>query len=112
MNKLLCLLTVLLGLTLVGCSSTQAPTSVQVAITIKDGRVTPNGEAVSVAKGGTVTITVTSDQADEIHVHGYDKSIKVTPGTPVQVQFVADQTGVFEVESHHLDKLIVKLTVR
>lgn len=112
MLRILTVLTVLLSLTLTGCSKTEAPNSVSIAITIKAGQVDPNGTSVSVAKGGTVTITVTSDADDEVHVHGYDKKIEAKAGKTVELTFTADQTGVFEIESHTLDKLIVKLTVR
>ncbi|CAI9410852.1 MULTISPECIES: cupredoxin domain-containing protein [Aestuariimicrobium] len=99
-------------LTLTACSSPQAPDSVTVDVTIRNGSVTPNGTTVDVAKGGSVTVNVTSDMADEIHVHGLDRELQVKAGVPASMTFTADQGGVFEMESHELDKLVVKFAVR
>lgn len=45
-----------------------------------------------------VRFVVGSDQADEVHVHGYDFSAGVGPGRPAEFSFPATITGVFEVE--------------
>jgi len=69
-----------------------------VAITVADGRVQGPKGRVKVAKGSTVTLRVTSDVADEIHLHGYDKSVDVAKGGTAQLTFAATLPGVFEVE--------------
>ncbi len=43
-------------------------------------------------------LVVSSDVVDEVHLHGYDKSVDVTPGTPARLAFVASLPGRFEVE--------------
>ena len=45
-----------------------------------------------------VVITVTSDVADEVHVHGYDLMADVAPGAPATIRFTADAPGRFEIE--------------
>jgi hypothetical protein len=50
--------------------------------------------------GEVVRLTVTSDAPDEVHVHGYDRRLDLQSGTPATVEFVADISGVFEVELH------------
>jgi hypothetical protein len=67
-----------------------------------------------VAKGQTVKLTVTSDSEDAIHAHtgGAGFELAVTPGKPAEGEFVASEAGSFEVESHHLDKIIAILVVR
>jgi heme/copper-type cytochrome/quinol oxidase subunit 2 len=45
-----------------------------------------------------VTVRVTSDVADEIHVHGYDLKQDVEAGSTAEISFTADIPGVFEVE--------------
>ncbi|MGJ6979478.1 cupredoxin domain-containing protein [Aestuariimicrobium soli] len=112
LRRLFACLVLALGLTLMGCSQTDAPQAVTIDVTIAGGQVTPNGTTVDVAKGGTVTVNVTSDSADEVHVHGVDKELAVKPGVPATMTFTVDQGGVFEMESHELDKLIVKIAVR
>ena len=91
-----------------------APTSnrVELAITLADGKAEPGGERLEVAVGTTVAITVTSDREDEVHVHGYDLELPVSPGTPITREFLADRTGSFEIESHEPALLIVQLLVR
>lgn len=86
-----------------------------VDITIADGKVTPNGEKVDVAVGQEVELNVTSDADDEIHAHtddaaGYELEVKA--GAPTTGRFTVSSAGSFEVESHHLEKIIVILNVR
>ncbi|MBT8247352.1 MAG: hypothetical protein KJN73_06025 [Acidimicrobiia bacterium] len=59
-----------------------------------------------------MTLLVTADTEDEIHVHGYDITGSVTPATPGTVTFVADIPGVFDVEFENAGLLLVVLEVR
>jgi FtsP/CotA-like multicopper oxidase with cupredoxin domain len=105
-----------------GSSSSSAATpspapdanAVTIDVTIKDGQVQPNGKKIDVTKGQTVVLNVTSDADDEIHAHtsadGYE--LEVTADQPATGTFVAGDTGSFEVESHHLEKIIAILVVR
>jgi len=92
-------------------SSTLAPLTIP--ITIAGGQVTPNGEKISAALGQQVVLQVTSDETDEIHAHiggdGYE--LEVPAGTPTTGEFTPSQPGSFEVESHHLGKVVVVLNV-
>ena len=63
------------------------------------------GEVIGPARfeytvGEMVSITVGSDVAYEVHVHGYDHRYTVEPGTPLIIEFAADIPGIFEVETH------------
>ncbi|MFD1938055.1 MULTISPECIES: hypothetical protein [Nonomuraea] len=80
-------------------------------ITIAGGKVTPPSGWLEVKRGQTVTLTVTSDVADELHVHGYDLAKELLPGKPAGVSFVADMTGVFEVETHESKLVLIQLAV-
>ncbi|MEV7968251.1 hypothetical protein AB0O34_20045 [Sphaerisporangium sp. NPDC088356] len=98
-----------------GGSSAAAPgTSAvkEIAVTIAGRTVTPPPGRVDVTKGQTVRITVTSDVADVAHVHGYDKAANLQPGTPAKIEFVADQSGLFEVETHGTELQLCQLLVR
>ena len=55
---------------------------------------------------------MTSDVADEVHVHGYDVKQDAGAGPPATVELVADQPGVFEVETHEAKLQLVQLEVR
>ncbi|MEV0993566.1 hypothetical protein [Nonomuraea sp. NPDC050202] len=81
-------------------------------ITIAGGRVRPPPGWLEVAKGRQVSITVTSDVADELHVHGYDLVAELRPGVPATVRFTADLTGVFQVETHGGKLVLAQLAVR
>jgi heme/copper-type cytochrome/quinol oxidase subunit 2 len=92
-------------------ASQTAAADVTVTVNIADGKVTPNGAGVRVDVGQTVQVSATSDIEEALHIHGYDKTLDVTPGRPSTVIFVADQSGVFEIETHDSGKLVAKLIV-
>jgi len=66
---------------------------------------------ISVKKGDTIRLKVTSDQAGEIHVHGFDLEQEAAPGKPASFTFTADIEGRFEVESHVSDAQIAEISV-
>lgn len=84
----------------------------QITVTIAKKRVDPPTGRVTVRKGQLVRITVTSDVADELHVHGYDLGARLPVGTPGSVEFRADKTGLFEVETHESELVLFQLVVR
>lgn len=69
-------------------------------------------DTISVAQGETVVFQVVADVADEVHVHGYDLLFETVPGEPIVVEFMADATGIFEVEleESHLDLVNIEVT--
>jgi hypothetical protein len=85
---------------------------VTVTVSISGDAVSPPPGRVKVAVGQTVRIEVRSDHDDEVHVHGYDIEAPVRPDTPATITFVADRSGLFEVESHHPATLLTQLLVR
>ncbi len=96
--------------------SAQSPDSqtLKIDISIANGQVTPNGKKIDVEVGQTVLLNVTSDEDDEIHAHtggdGYE--LEVPAGKATTGSFTLDSAGSFEVESHHLEKVIVILNAR
>ncbi len=81
------------------------------AVVYRDGKVTGD-TAPSVKRGERVSITVTSDIADEAHFHGYDILTELSPGTSETFSFTADIPGKFELELHHHPTRLLTLTVR
>ena len=80
-------------------TTTEAATApVQVDVVVVGGE--PQGGIVreSVDLDSAVVLTVTSDVADEVHVHGYDLMADVAPGAPATIRFTADAPGRFEIE--------------
>ncbi|MEU8172166.1 hypothetical protein AB0C14_04775 [Microbispora hainanensis] len=88
------------------------PAVKEITVTIAGRKVTPPPGRIEVAKGQTVRITVTGDAADEAHLHGYDKEAELKPGVPASIEFVADQTGLFEMETHESGLQLFQLVVR
>ncbi len=73
----------------------------------------PRGKRVEVKVGEPVTLTVTADVADEVHVHSDPEvSIDVQPGDTVSRTFTVERPGQVAVESHGTHATIVQLVVR
>ena len=70
-------------------------------------------QTLTVAKGSTVRlIVVNPNEDDEIHLHGYDLGGGELPaGEEAIFEFVADETGTFEVESHVTGEVLMVLVV-
>jgi FtsP/CotA-like multicopper oxidase with cupredoxin domain len=83
-----------------------------IQVRVSGGRVETAERRVRVARGQRVRVQVESDQADEVHVHGYDLSEPVGPGKPATVEFAADVPGVFEVELENAKRKLFELEVR
>jgi plastocyanin len=95
-------------------SETSATDAVTIEITIADGQVTPNGKKLDVEVGQTIVLNVTSDEHDEVHAHteGDGFELEVPAGKKVSGEFTLNSPGSYEVESHHLEKVIVILNAR
>jgi plastocyanin len=84
---------------------------VTINVTVANGKVNPSGATIKVKAGQTVLVTAVSDANDEVHIHGYDKELPLTPGKPASVKFTANMKGTFEIETHESGKLVAKLVV-
>jgi len=81
-------------------------------ITVKGSTVTPAPGTTDVKAGCEVDLTITSDRTSEVHVHVVEMEKAITAGQPLHVTFTPTQPGVYEVELHDPDLLLVKLAVR
>ncbi|MGW4941803.1 hypothetical protein ACWEOZ_09465 [Actinoplanes sp. NPDC004185] len=93
-----------------GCASA-APDSVVVTAAVRQGRAEPAPHRVKVPRGSSVLLRVEADADAEVHVHGYDLETEAKPASPGCVSFVADRSGLFDVEAHP-ETLLVQLEVR
>jgi hypothetical protein len=80
-------------------------------IVIVNGKPQGGVQKLEYKKGDRIEFTVTSDVADEIHVHGYDLKKDVPAGGTVRFSFPASIEGVFEVELEGRREQIAQLTV-
>jgi hypothetical protein len=80
-------------------------------VRVKNGKPVGGIQDLEFAKGDTVQFAVTSDVADEVHVHGYDLMKDVKPGHPVTFKFPGKIDGEFEVELEGRGEQIASLKV-
>ncbi|MDX6197874.1 MAG: hypothetical protein QOJ79_1025 [Actinomycetota bacterium] len=83
-----------------------------IRITYAGGKVSGVGSLVKVRHNSRVALVVTSDVADEVHFHGYDKSADVAKGGTVTITFKATLPGRFEVELEKLKHRLVTLQIQ
>jgi hypothetical protein len=83
-----------------------------IQVRVAGGKVETAQRRVRVSRGDRVRIQVQSDQADEVHVHGFDLSKDVGPGKPATVEFTANLPGVWEVELENAKRKLFDLEVR
>jgi hypothetical protein len=92
--------------------SLAAAAVVLATLTLDGDSVTPNGERVEVSTGQDIQLDITADVAGEIHVHSSpEQEVEYPAGESTQKITGIDQPGTVDVESHHLDKVIVQLEV-
>jgi hypothetical protein len=95
-----------------GSSGADLP-PVIIEITESGGHITPDdGRVVKVTVGQEVQLNVSSDVADEIHVHSEpEHEYEVAAGEDASFSFTIDSPGVYPIESHGLEITLVKLQV-
>jgi hypothetical protein len=107
------------GALLVGCTAGPAAGSgtavgppQRIELTYAGGAVQGGVSRLPVGLGRPVRLVVNSDVADEVHVHGYDLKAQVPARGVATVDFVADRSGVFEVELESRSVQLAQLEVR
>lgn len=83
-----------------------------IEVAFAGGQVVGGARRETVRLGEEVRLRVTSDSADEVHVHTYDVSGAVAPGQPVELTFTANIPGRHEVELEKKDQQLLTLEVR
>jgi nitrous oxide reductase len=94
-----------------GGSSSPAGSDEPVTVQVKDFKPVGGIKELTVKKGDQVHYTVTSDQPEEIHTHGYNIAKDVAPGKPAVFDFKATIDGVFDVELEHHGVQIMSLKI-
>jgi hypothetical protein len=92
-------------------TATGAPLSINV--TIAHGQVTPANATLQAKVAQPITLHVTSDAVDELHVHSVpDHKFQVAAAANQTFAFSVDVPGNVDVELHHLDRTIATIQVR
>jgi hypothetical protein len=80
-------------------------------VVVRNGEPVGGIEELEYDAGDQIRFEVSSDVADEVHVHGYDLSQNVAAGGTVSFDFPADIEGIFEVELEGRAEQILELRV-
>jgi len=80
------------------------------AIVIDKAHPPAPSDVIRVNKDDPVTLSITSDRAGHLEVHGYKKEVKVEPGTTATLSFAATRTGRFPIDLHASDGAHVEVT--
>ncbi len=102
---------VIAGVTTIDVAGDVETADVSATIEFRDGTVVTDEGRIKASLGDEIELLITSDVADEVHVHGYDVFGELVPGQQVAVRFVADIPGIFEVELESSHRLLVELQV-
>jgi hypothetical protein len=92
-------------------SVTDGKATIDVKVGTDDFTTTKGTRVVSVPKGTAVTIHLTAPDAEEYHLHGYDIEQDADAGETATLEFTADQTGQFDLESHVTENTLLVLVV-
>ena len=79
---------------------------------VAGGKVTGGQKTVKVKLGSKVRLVVTSDVADEVHLHTYDKKQDIEAGGTATLEFVANIPGQIPVELEKRKLTLVTLNIQ
>ncbi len=97
-----------------GAASTSAqPAGLTIEVTIANGQVTPTNATLRARVKEQITLRVTSDVTDELHVHSVpDHKFEIAAAPNQTFQFSVDVPGNVDVELHHLKRTIATIQVQ
>jgi hypothetical protein len=70
-------------------------------LTVSKGKLVSGPAIIQVREGDDVQLQITSDRADELHMHGYDLHLLLKPNVAATLAFKAEHSGRFDYELHH-----------
>jgi hypothetical protein len=85
-----------IGAVLVFSNQGPPPQQRHFQLSVVGDKMTPSH--IQAYQGDTLTVSISADKAEEIHLHGYDKAFFPKPGQPETLTFPADITGSFVLE--------------
>ena len=83
----------------------------EIQVEVRDGEVVGGSKTVPVKLGARVRLEVIADVNDDVHLHGYDRFVALSPPEPAVLVFEADIPGVFEAELEDAGLTLVELEV-
>lgn len=92
-------------------TATSTPEVKQFSLKIENRKLVEGPAVISVQQGDIVSILISSNEDEEFHLHGYDKSVNLTSGIQSMLEFVADTSGRFPAELENSKTDITTLEV-
>jgi hypothetical protein len=83
-----------------GSGSLRAAELQRFAVSIKNRKVEPAQKLVRVTRGDAIELELSTDEEVELHLHGYDRLIKLGPARPAVLRLDATIAGRFPIEAH------------
>jgi hypothetical protein len=88
------------------------PQAQQIRIVVRGGKPVGGVKDVTVPKDARAVIVITSDVADELHLHGYNLKRDLTPGKTARLPFRATIEGTVEAELEERGLPLVRITTQ
>jgi hypothetical protein len=89
-----------LPLTVIGQASSQDISPRVIQVKIEKRKVIVPKRAIRITEDEKVELRWSSDEVVKLHLHGYDKELKVRPGKPTSMSITGRATGRFPITSH------------
>ena len=83
-----------------------------IEVAVSDGTVSPPPSQVDLAVGEALRLVVTSDTDSEVDAHGFDVIEPAPAGTPIVMELRGTAPGLYDVELHDPDLLLLQVAVR
>ena len=77
---------------------------IRISIAIKNRKVDAGQRLVRISQGDTLELAFSSDEAAELHLHGYDQLVAVEPSKRALLRVEAKIAGRFSLEAHSFGK--------
>lgn len=92
--------------------STQLDT-LRMNVSIVGDTVEPTNQRLDASVGQSISMSITSDVTDELHVHSVpEHTFEIEPGKDQVFTFTVDVPGQVDIELHHSDRTVATLVVR
>jgi hypothetical protein len=89
------------------------PDTLQMNLSINGGTVEPTNQRLDAFVGQSISMSISSDITDELHVHSVpEHTFEIEPGKDQVFTFTVDVPGQVDVELHHSDRTVATLVVR
>ena len=89
-----------LSLVIANAAGQETPAEHVFELRLAEDRLADGPSVVRVLQGDLVILRWTTDRAVELHLHGYDVSVRATPAAPAEMRLEAHATGRFAVAAH------------